>query len=153
MQEIFKALSEILPRCLSSERFAAPGDREIVSAEFAKIAANADALAKHAGSAGPTSRHQGDSSRRCTPRVGSLRVGPPRRRPLRCAAPDGVVHRLSLAPAFGRRCAFRVEADRRRKARRAEQRRRIGDVTVHSAHDVAAVWDVIDWNSGKSIKA
>jgi cytochrome c556 len=50
MQEIFKALTEILPRCLSSERFAAPGDREIVSAEFAKIATNADALAKHAGS-------------------------------------------------------------------------------------------------------
>jgi hypothetical protein len=51
MQEIFKALTEILPRCLSSERLAAPGDREIVSAEFAKIAANADALAKHADSA------------------------------------------------------------------------------------------------------
>jgi hypothetical protein len=59
MQEIFKALSEILPRCLSSERFTAPGDREIVSAEFAKIAANADALAKHAGSASADFAHAG----------------------------------------------------------------------------------------------
>jgi hypothetical protein len=50
MQEIFKALTQILPRCLSNEGFTTPGDREIVSAEFAKIAANVDALAKHTGS-------------------------------------------------------------------------------------------------------
>jgi hypothetical protein len=50
MKEIFAALQEILPRCLSPERFAAPGEREIVSAELAKIAARADALAKHTAS-------------------------------------------------------------------------------------------------------
>lgn len=50
MREIFAALREILPRCLSTEGLAAPGDREVVSAEFEKIAARADVLAKHAGS-------------------------------------------------------------------------------------------------------
>ncbi len=75
MQEIFKALTEILPRCLSSERLAAPGDREIVSAEFAKIAANADALAKHAGSASADIASRGavlaDDARRASARVAS----------------------------------------------------------------------------------
>ena len=78
MQEIFKALSEILPRCLSSERFAAPGDREIVSEEFAKIAANADALAKHAGSASADFASRGailaDDARRASARFASGRL-------------------------------------------------------------------------------
>src|SRR5262245_37579738 len=49
MREIYAALCEILPRCLSSERFAAPGEREIVRAELEKIAARADSLARHTG--------------------------------------------------------------------------------------------------------
>jgi len=75
MQEIFKALSEILPRCLSSGGFAAPADREIVSAGFAKIAANADALAKHASSVSPDFASRGavlaDDARRASARVAS----------------------------------------------------------------------------------
>ena len=78
MREIFKALSEILPRCLSSERFATPGDREIVSAEFAKIAANADALAKHTGSASADFASRGailaDDARRASARFASGRL-------------------------------------------------------------------------------
>jgi hypothetical protein len=50
MGEIFASLSKILPLCLSSERFEAPGARDEVRAGLAKIAANADALAKHADS-------------------------------------------------------------------------------------------------------
>ena len=87
MQEIFKALSEILPRCLSSERFAAPGDRDIVSAEFAKIAANADALAKHAGSASADFASRGavlaDDARGASARFASAAWSTPAS--LRCA--------------------------------------------------------------------
>jgi hypothetical protein len=48
MREIFTALSEILPICLSTQRFEAPAQRDVVGTGLAKIAANADALAKHA---------------------------------------------------------------------------------------------------------
>jgi hypothetical protein len=51
MHEIFAALSEILPRCLSTQRFESPAEREAVRAGLAKIAVNADALAKHAEAA------------------------------------------------------------------------------------------------------
>lgn len=47
MHEIFGALSEILPRCLSNERFEAAADHEAVQAALAKLAANADKLASH----------------------------------------------------------------------------------------------------------
>jgi hypothetical protein len=75
MQEIFKALTEILPRCLSSEGLTASGDREVVSAEFAKIAANADALSKHVGSASADFASRGavlaDDARRASARFAS----------------------------------------------------------------------------------
>jgi hypothetical protein len=78
MQEIFTALTEILPRCLSSERFAAPGEREVVSAEFAKIAANADALAKHLDPADADFASRGavlaDDARRAAARFSSGRL-------------------------------------------------------------------------------
>ena len=47
MREIFAALSEILPRCLSPERFEAPAEREVVRSQLAVIADRADTLAKH----------------------------------------------------------------------------------------------------------
>jgi hypothetical protein len=72
MQKIFKALTEVLPRCLSNEGFTAPSDREIVSAELAKIAANADTLAKHTGSASADFASRGavlaDDARRASAR-------------------------------------------------------------------------------------
>jgi hypothetical protein len=48
MHEIFTALSDILPICLSEERFAAPAERDAVRAGLAKIAEHADALSRHA---------------------------------------------------------------------------------------------------------
>jgi hypothetical protein len=50
MREIFAALSELLPRCLSEERFASAADREVVRTQLALIADRADTLARHAGS-------------------------------------------------------------------------------------------------------
>jgi hypothetical protein len=47
MHDIFAAVSEILPRCLSNERFQAPADREAVQAALGKLAAKADTLASH----------------------------------------------------------------------------------------------------------
>jgi hypothetical protein len=48
MREIFSALSDILPVCVSLDRLETPGARDTVRSGLAKIAAHADALAKHA---------------------------------------------------------------------------------------------------------
>ncbi|MFI5316463.1 MAG: hypothetical protein ACHQ6T_12240 [Myxococcota bacterium] len=77
MRDIFGALSEILPRCLSSERFAAPGEREVVQAQLAVIASRANVLAQHtdAGNADFASRGQvlADEARRAEARFASGR--------------------------------------------------------------------------------
>jgi hypothetical protein len=77
MREIFAALSEILPRCLSAERFAAPADREVVSKQLALIADRADTLARHADPthADLASRGQvlADDARRASQRFASGR--------------------------------------------------------------------------------
>ncbi|HTO71487.1 MAG TPA: hypothetical protein VMR31_16620 [Myxococcota bacterium] len=53
MHELYGAVSELLPRCLSNERFQAPADREVVKASLAKLAQSADALSTHLHGAGP----------------------------------------------------------------------------------------------------
>ncbi|HTO09025.1 MAG TPA: hypothetical protein VMR86_18390 [Myxococcota bacterium] len=77
MREIFAALSEILPRCLSEERFEAPGEREVVRGQLARIAERADALAAHAGGADKDLAARGsvlaDDARRASARFASGR--------------------------------------------------------------------------------
>ncbi len=51
MREIFAALGDVLPICLSADRFASPAQRDTVRAGLEKIAARADSLAKHADGA------------------------------------------------------------------------------------------------------
>lgn len=49
MREILGALGDILPICVSAERFAQPAEREKVRVGLEKIASHADSLAQHAG--------------------------------------------------------------------------------------------------------
>ena len=61
MHEIFGALSEILPRCLSNERFQAPADHDAVQAALAKLAADADQLASHLATGPDEMKYRGEA--------------------------------------------------------------------------------------------
>jgi hypothetical protein len=78
MREIFSALSDILPICLSADRFASAGERDTVRAGLEKIAARADALAKHADSSQADFASRGEvlaaDARHAAARFGSGRL-------------------------------------------------------------------------------